>query len=87
MWGKFINLWNKYGKEIFDYYLDNGRVIQDNWINSDWILKNKNKNDLDVRVINKLLGILSLEVWYRIFITKEMNSNSKLIWVFYFLIK
>jgi asparagine synthase (glutamine-hydrolysing) len=74
-----VNLWNKYGKEIFNYYLDNGRVIQDNWINSDWILKNKDKNNLDVRIINKLLGILSLEIWYRIFITKEMDSNSKLI--------
>ena len=72
------NLWKNYGKEIFDYYLENSRVIKDHWINQEWIFKYSNKTDLDVRYVNKLLGILALEIWYRIFITKEMNSNSKL---------
>jgi len=72
------NLWKNYGKEIFDHYLENSRVIKDHWINQEWIFKYSNKTDLDVRYVNKLLGILALEIWYRIFITKEMNSNSKL---------
>jgi len=74
-----INLWKNYGKEIFDYYLENGSVIKDGWINQEWISKYANKTDLDVRYVNKLLGILALEIWYRIFITKEMNKNSKLL--------
>ena len=28
--------------------------------------------------INKLLGILALEIWYRLFITKDLNPNEKL---------
>jgi len=73
-----LNLWDNYGKEIFDYYLTNANVIKDGWINQEWISKYSNKIDLDVRHVNKLLGILALEIWYRIFITKEMNSTSKL---------
>ncbi len=72
------NLWKNYGKEIFDYYLDNGMIVKNGWINQEWISKHSKKSDLDIRQINKLLGILALEIWYRIFITKDMNSNSKL---------
>ena len=72
------NLWKNYGKEIFDYYLENGRVIKDGWINQEWVSRYSNKTNLDIRHINKLLGILSLEIWYRIFITKEMDSTIKL---------
>jgi len=72
------NLWKNYGKEIFDYYLETGSVIKDGWINQEWISKYSNKTDLDIRYVNKLLGILALEIWYRIFITKEMDSTSKL---------
>ena len=72
------NLWKNYGKEIFDYYLDNGMIVKNGWINQEWISKHSKKSDLDIRQINKLLGILALEIWYRIFITKDMNSKSKL---------
>jgi len=72
-----INLWKNYGKEVFNYYLENGRVIKDGWINQEWISKYANKTDLDVRHVNKLLGILALEIWYRLFVTKEMNSTTK----------
>ena len=72
------NLWKNYGKEIFDYYLENGMVVKDGWINQEWISKYSQKTDLDIRQVNKLLGILALEIWYRIFITKDMNPNSKL---------
>lgn len=71
------NLWKNYGKEIFDYYLENGRVIKDDWINQEWISKYSNRTDLDIRIVNKLLGILSLEIWYRIFISKEMKPSIK----------
>ena len=71
-------MWKNYGKEIFDYYIENGRVVKDGWINQEWISKYSNRTDLDIRIVNKLLGILALEIWYRIFVTKEMNPNSKL---------
>ena len=47
------------------------------WINSSWI-ENNLKNDLEIKYINKFLGLLALEIWHRIFITKEMNPDTKL---------
>jgi len=72
------NLWNSYGKKIFLNYFDKSRLIEDKIINSDWIDKHISKNNLDVRYINKFLGILALEIWYRIFITNEINPDEKL---------
>jgi len=75
-----INLWNSYGKEICHYYLDNARIITDKWINEIWVKKHLKRLDEnpDVRYINKFLGLLAFEIWYRIFITKEMNPEIKL---------
>ena len=72
------NLWNCYGKEIFLHYFDKSRLVEDKIINSDWIDKHISKNDLNTRYINKFLGILALEIWYRLLVTKEMNKNEKL---------
>ena len=75
-----INLWNSHGKKICDYYLDDARIIKDKWINHEWIKKHFKKLDEkpDVRYVNKFLGLLAFEIWYRIFITKEMNPETKL---------
>jgi len=58
--------------------LDNSRVVKDGWINNDWIIKHIDNSDLDVKYINKFLGILALEIWFRIFITKEMRGHESL---------
>ena len=71
------NLWKSQGKKLCDYYLDNARIVQDEWISKDWItnhLSGLNK-DSDIRYINKFLGLLACEIWYRIFITKEMRND------------
>lgn len=73
-----VNMWNSYGKMIFLHYFDKSRLLEDKIINSDWIEHHITKNDLDVRYVNKFLGILALEIWYRIFITNEVNPNEKL---------
>ena len=75
-----INLWNSHGKEICQYYLDNARIVKDKWISEIWIKKHLKRLDEqpDVRYVNKFLGLLAFEIWYRIFITKEMNSETKL---------
>lgn len=73
-----INLWKSHGYDLCDYYLSDARTIQDKWISKDWIQKHFRKNDLDIRYVNKFLGILALEVWYRLFVTKEMKSTTKL---------
>jgi len=75
-----INLWNSHGKEICHHYLDNARIVKDKWISENWIKKHLKKlnEKPDVRYINKFLGLLAFEIWYRIFITKEMNPETKL---------
>jgi len=73
-----INLWNSIGKELCHSYLDNARIVECGWINKEWISSHITKSDLDVRYVNKFLGLLALEIWYRLFITKEMNSKTTL---------
>jgi asparagine synthase (glutamine-hydrolysing) len=73
-----INLWKSYGHNLCKEFLDNSRIAKDSWINEDWIKKHIDNSDLDVKYVNKFLGLLALEIWYRLFITKEMSSNTTL---------
>ena len=73
-----LNMWNSYAKKIFFYYFDNSRLIEDGIINSDWVKKHSKNTESDVRHINKFLGLLALEIWYRLFITNDLDSNTKL---------
>ena len=73
-----IKLWNSIGKELCHSYLDNARIVEDGWINKEWISSYIAKPDLDIKYVNKFLGLLSLEIWYRLFVTKELNSSTKL---------
>ena len=71
--------WDDYGKEIAKYYLSSSKLIKDDWINAAWmesaLVKACNK---DIRYINKILQMIAFEIWYRIFITKEMTGKEKL---------
>ena len=73
-----INLWKSHGHSICKNFLTDSRVVKDGWINKSWIEKHIDSSDLDVKYVNKFLGILAFEIWYRLFITKEMSSNSTL---------
>ena len=73
-----INLWKLHGHDLCKEFLDDSRVIKDGWINNDWIQKHIDNPDLGVKYVNKFLGILAFEIWYRLFITKEMSSNTTL---------
>ncbi len=59
------NLWKNYGLEMAKKYLLDGKIIQDGWVKKDWIQSNLNNQNIDIRHINKLLGLLSFEIWYR----------------------
>jgi len=73
-----INLWKLHGHDLCKEFLDDSRIVKDSWINNDWIQKHIDNSDLDVKYVNKFLGILAFEIWYRLFITKEMSSNTTL---------
>lgn len=73
-----INLWKSFGKNTCKYYLSDSRTVKEGLLNSKWINKYLGQNDLDVRYVNKLLGLLAVEIWYRLFITKEMKPTETL---------
>ena len=73
-----INLWKSIGQSRCKEFFDNARIVKDGWINNEWIIKYIDKEDLDIKYINKFLGLLAFEIWYRLFITKELSPNTKL---------
>ena len=73
-----LNLWKSYGQSLCQEYLIDSEVAKDGWINKDWISKYIHKDDLDVRYVNKFLGLLAFEIWYRLFITKDISANTTL---------
>jgi len=70
-----LNLWKSYGKKLCKEYLTDAHIVKDNWINQNWINHYIDKK-LNVRYVNKFLGLLAFEIWYRLFITKEMRPNT-----------
>jgi asparagine synthase (glutamine-hydrolysing) len=73
-----INLWKSTGHSKCKEFFDNSRIVKDGWINNKWIIKHIDKENLDIKYINKFLGLLAFEIWYRLFITKELSPNTKL---------
>jgi len=71
------NLWQSHGYDLCDNYLSDARIVKQQWISDSWIKKHFQKT-LDVRYINKFLGIFALEIWYRLFVTKEIKSTHTL---------
>ena len=73
-----INLWKSTAHSKCKEFFDNSRIVKDGWINNEWIEKHIDKENLDIKYINKFLGLLAFEIWYRLFVTKELSKNTKL---------
>ncbi len=73
-----INLWKNYGKKICKSFLIDSHIVKEGMINGEWIDTHIDKENLDIKYINKFLGLLALEIWYRIFVSKDMDPNEKL---------
>ena len=76
-----IKLWNNYGHRICKYYLSNARIVkEERWIDEAWIKDHIDKVEgySNPRYVNKFLGLLALEVWYRLFVSKELSRTDKL---------
>lgn len=72
------NLWKTQGQKVCKKYLINSRIVKDGWIRENWIQKYIDNSELDVKYVNKFYGLLAFEIWYRLFVTKEMNGDTKL---------
>ena len=78
------SLWRKYGKEIVNTYVNSeseivkNKIINEEWLNTVHRKLQQDNLELNVRYISKMLGILSLEIWYRLFISRTMKKIQKL---------
>ena len=72
--------WFRIGKEIVTSNLDKGRIFEDKIINREWYIKSlvRISENKDPRYISKMLQLLSLEIWYKLFVTFEIRANSSL---------
>jgi asparagine synthase (glutamine-hydrolysing) len=73
--------WINHGKEVVTSNLDRARIFEDKIINRDWYLKalrRIDEDEYDVRDISKMLQLLSLEIWYKLFVTSEITAKSYL---------
>ena len=73
-----LNLWKEHGHDLCKYFFDKSRLIEYGLINKEWITKYIDSPELDVKYVNKFLGLLACEIWYRLFITNDMSSNATL---------
>lgn len=76
-------LWDKNAKDIVKQYVNiDSEIVKNKIINFEWIDKMGGKilngEKIDVRYINKMISLLSLEIWYRLFITHTMKGTEKI---------
>ena len=74
--------WKKTGKSICESYImkSDSRIYEKRIINPNWVVTafKKIELDKDIRYLTKLVSVLGLEIWLRVFVTKELNANKKL---------
>ena len=74
--------WKKNGQRICESILleKNCNIYKKQLINHDWVLRSFEKisNDGDIRYMNRMISILALELWFKIFVTEEIKPNKKL---------
>ena len=74
--------WQKFGKDIFMLYAfeKKSNIYSKNIINRDWMIHalERIENDGDIRYLNRITSILALEIWYRIFIKKDLKPKRSL---------
>jgi asparagine synthase (glutamine-hydrolysing) len=73
-------LWSSNGKEIVTSTLSDASIFRDKVISRDFYERALKKIEelQDLRYISKMLQLLSLEIWYKMFITFEWSSKHSL---------
>lgn len=76
-----VALWDRSAREIAARYVNSdSEVVKAGVISGTWVEKTHAllKDVPDFRYVNKMLGILALEVWWRLFVSKSMGKAEKL---------
>jgi len=65
---------------VNNFINSNSEVVKNRIISKNWIekIQKSNKLNSDPRYISKMLGLLALEIWYRLFISRSMNKDERL---------
>ena len=77
-------LWKKNAREIVSRYVNTDSevvkkgIIDKRWISKTTAMLKENDGRLDSRYISKMLSILALEVWFRLFVSKTMSDKQRL---------
>lgn len=74
--------WDKKGRKICELYLleKNNYIFENKLIDFNWVVRSFEKvdQDGDIRYLNRLISLLALEIWYRIFVEKNMSPQKML---------
>jgi asparagine synthase (glutamine-hydrolysing) len=76
-----VAMWDRNSREIASRYVNSDSdVVRAGVIRKEWVEKTHAslKGEPDVRYVNKMLGILALEVWWRMFVSKNMRKRERL---------
>jgi asparagine synthase (glutamine-hydrolysing) len=78
------SMWNRDAKEIVSEMLnEDSDIVRQGIISESWLLKtlttlqDRNK-EMRSRYISKMLSLLALEVWYKLFISGTLNGRQRL---------
>lgn len=73
-----VKFWFRQGKDIVTSNLEHARIFEDKVINRDWYVKSliRIQDTKDPRYINKMFQLFALELWYKMFITRELSVVS-----------
>ena len=76
-------MWKRYARGIVEQYVNQeSEVVRNRIINPVWLKKTYQRltddNILDPRYVNKMLSILALEIWYRLFVSGSMKNTQRL---------
>jgi asparagine synthase (glutamine-hydrolysing) len=77
-----VEMWQKTKDSILSLFSE-ARCVEKGLISKEWLSVAVDKaetqeNEIRLRYITKIFMILALEVWVRLFVTKEMKANDKL---------
>lgn len=75
------SFWQEFGRGyVMQFLIKDSRVVSQGLISEKWVLHALDIVDKtsDIRYMNRLLHLISLEIWYRLFVTGEMSSSDTL---------
>jgi asparagine synthase (glutamine-hydrolysing) len=78
------SMWKRDGKEIVlamlnkDSEIVRKGIISERWLSNTLTTLQDRSEELRSRYISKMLSLLALEVWYRLFISRTLNSRQRL---------